>query len=433
MEFIPIGGYGEIGRNCCIVRYGDEAVMLDLGLNMEEYIKYTETDDIVDYSPKRLMEINAVPDINAIADIKPQLKAICISHAHLDHAGAVPFLEKKFDCPVYGTPYTIEVIKTIARDEKIPIKNQLIAYKPNTTFRVSKNIEVEFVHMTHSTPQTVMPVVHTPDGAVAYAVDFKFDSAPVLGGKPNFERIKTLRPKILVIDSLYSLHFKKTPSEAIAREMLRDVLLGTHTEGKAIIVTTFSSHIARIKTIVELGEKLNRKVVFVGRSLSKYITAAETVGLVDFKQIERVQYGAQVKNYFKKITHPEKYLFVVTGHQGEPKATLSKMIKGIFPFKEGDEVIFSCTVIPTEDSIRNREILEEDLQAKHVRIFKDLHVSGHACREDQRDLISMMQPEHIIPTHGTPEMLIGLKSLATQMGYKEDKIHLLKNGERVKF
>ncbi|MFH1915952.1 MAG: RNase J family beta-CASP ribonuclease [Nanoarchaeota archaeon] len=431
MDIIPVGGYGEIGRNCVVIQTGDEAVMLDLGLLLDNYIKYTENDDVVDYSPKILMDIDAVPDLTKISDIRKNIKGICISHAHLDHAGAVPFLASRFNCPVYGSPFTIEVIKTIARDEKIKLENELIAHKPNSRFFISEHIEIEFIHVTHSTPHTVIIVVHTPEGDVVYANDFKFDSAPVLGPKPNYARLKELTPKLLIIDSLYALSYKKTPSESIAREMLKDVLLGTDTEGKRLVATTFSSHIARIKTLVELAIKLKRKPVFVGRSLYKYIAAAEACGIVDFTKIERVRYGAQVRKYFKNLEHPEKYLFIVTGHQGEPKATLSKMANDAFPFTEGDEVIFSCNVIPTEENRENREKLEETLRSKKVRIFRDIHASGHASREDHRELISMLKPEHIIPTHGNPAMLAGLKDLAIEMGYKESQVHILKNGDRL--
>ncbi|MFH1073250.1 MAG: MBL fold metallo-hydrolase RNA specificity domain-containing protein [Nanoarchaeota archaeon] len=433
MEIIPVGGYKEIGRNCVIVKVGNESVMLDLGLLMDNYIQYTESDSQVDLSPKKLMEINAVPNINTIQDIKSTLKAICISHSHLDHVGAVPFLGSKFSCPVHAAPYTIEVLKTLAGDEQIHLDNELVAHKLNSRFRVSENIEVEFINTTHSVPHTVIIALHTKEGIVLYANDFKFDNAPLIGAKPNFERLSQLKVKCLIIDSLYSLSYRKTPSESIARELLRDVLFGTHTEGKAVIVTTFSSHLARLKSIVEIGQKMNRKVVLLGRSLSKYVGAGERCGLVDFaKSVEMVKYGSQVKKYLKKIVHPEKYLFVVTGHQGEPGAVLCKMVNGAFTFKRGDEVIFSCNIIPVLENIQNREKLEAELKKQHVRIFSDIHVSGHASREDHRDLINLVQPEHIIPTHGQLPMLEGLKDLAMEMGWRENRIHLLNNNERIR-
>jgi ribonuclease J len=157
-----------------------------------------------------------------------------------------------------------------------------------------------------------------------------------------------------------------------------------------------------------------------------------TALIAETKDVEIVQFGSSVGKYLRKIRNPEKYLFVATGHQGEPKATLCKMAKNLFPFKTGDEVIFSCNVIPTPENIKNRERLEAELDKKHVRIFKDVHVSGHAAREDHRDMLLLLKPEHVIPTHGTPDMLEGTHELALDMGWKDDKIHILKNGERIR-
>jgi ribonuclease J len=272
MDIIPVGGFSEIGRNCVVIKSGNESVMLDLGLLMENYVRYTEDEDVKDFSPKKLMDINAVPDINAIQDIKNTIKGICISHAHLDHVGGVPFIGGKFNCPVHATPFTAEVLKVLS-EKDIPLKNEVFPHKQNARFRISSNIEVEFIAMTHSVPQTVMIIVHTPEGAVAYANDFKFDNAPLLGLKPNYERLRDLKPKVLIMDSLYALQHKKTPSESIARELLKDVLLGTGFDGKQnVVVTTFSSHIARLKTIEELGQKMDRKVVFLGRSIAKVLS-----------------------------------------------------------------------------------------------------------------------------------------------------------------
>lgn len=433
MEIIPVGGYKEVGRNCIVVKSGDEAVMLDLGLHLDNYIRYTESDDVLDMSARKLMEINAVPNITDIKPIKKCIKAICLSHAHLDHLGAVPYLANKFFCPVHATPYTIEVLRTIMQDEGLHIDNELVTHKTNSRFRVSENIEVEFINVTHSTPHTVIIAVHTREGTVVYANDFKFDSNPVLGKKPDFKRIQALDAKVLIMDSLYALNYRKTPSEAIARDMLKDVLLATDTEGKNIVITTFSSHIARLNSIFWLGKKLNRKVVFLGRSLAKYLGAAEACGLVDFNsKVDIIKYGKQIRRYLKNLKRPERHLFVATGGQGEPKATLWKMATGAFPFHEGDEVIFSCNIIPVLENIANRERLESQLSEKKVRIFRDIHVSGHASREDHRDMIGLLKPEHIIPTHAAIDKLEGLKQLALEMHYTPDKVHILGNGEHLR-
>ncbi|MBW2991256.1 ribonuclease J, partial [Candidatus Woesearchaeota archaeon] len=287
-------------------------------------------------------------------------------------------------------------------------------------------------------PQTVIIAVHTPYGTLVYANDFKLDNAPTLGDKPNFKRLKALGEKgvkVLIVDSLYADTAMKTPSENIAREMLKDVLLGVNSRGKAVIITTFSSHIARLKSIVELGKKLRRKIVFLGRSLSKYTTAAQTAGIIDFsKKAEFVRYGNKVGKFFKKIKHPEKYLFIVTGHQGEPRAVLPRMVyQKLFDFKEEDHVIFSCSIIPVEANIRNREKLDSALRKKKIRLFTDVHVSGHAFREDLRDLINLLKPKNIIPTHGNKKKLRAMKELALEMGYKSKNIKILKNGVQVTF
>jgi len=295
--------------------------------------------------------------------------------------------------------------------------------------------------MTHSTPQTVMVAAHTKHGTVVYANDFKFDLYPTLGDKPNFRRLAELGEEgitALIVDSTYAKDHRKMPSESVARELLKDVLLGTNSSGKAVILTTFSSHIARLKSIVELGRKMGRKVIFLGRSLSKYVDAAEEVGLAKFSgQVEAVKFSKNIKRRLKKLMDEgtEKYLLVVTGHQGEPKAVLSKMASQDFGFRFSyeDHVVFSCTVIPTPTNRMNRERLEAAIKASGARIFRDIHVSGHAAREDIRDLINFLKPENIIPAHGDTGMTSALCELAEEMGYKANKtVHILRNGNLFK-
>lgn len=435
IEILPVGGYSEIGRNCVIVKYKDEAVMLDMGLHMENYIRLTEDDDIPFKIPlSTLVREKAVPDISAVADDFKKVKAVCISHAHLDHVGAVPFYANKIKCPVHGSKFTIAVLRALLKDKRAKPKFDLVEHEVNSKFKVSDNIEVEFFNITHSTPQTVMIVVHTPDGSVVYANDFKLDNAPLLGQRPEYEKIAKLKNvKGLIMDSLYALDKRKTPSESIAREMLRDVMLGVSTKDKNIVITTFSSHIARLKTIVDLANSLGRKPVFVGRSLSKYLDAAKEAGIVDFEsKADFVRFGSKLNEYFKKVKKTEDKVFIVTGHQGEPKAILSRLVKdNIFPFKPEDVVIFSCNIIPIEESFRNRENLENAMKDKKVRIFSDLHVSGHACREDHREFLNLLKPQNLIPTHGEIAMLESQRELAVECGIKKENVHILKNYNRL--
>ena len=441
IEICTVGGYNEVGKNMTAVKVGKEVVILDLGIHIESYIKFTEDEDIINIDPKELIAQGAAPDISKIKDWKKNVVAVVPTHAHLDHVGAIPFLSDNFDAPILCTPYTAEVIKSILKNEKIQIKNDIKTLNTNAIFHISENLQIEFINVTHSTPQTVMVALHTKEGVIIYANDFKFDSFPTLGRKPNYPRLKQLGKKgvlVLIVDSTYAADAKKTPSESVAKEMLRDVLLGCNSDGKAIIITTFSSHIARLKSIIEYGKKLGRKIVFLGRSLARYVEAAENIGLVNFsKDVEIIRYGKHIKKKLKAIQKEgrEKYIIVVTGHQGEPKATLTKMVdkKLGFDFNPEDHIIFSCKVIPSPTNIENRKYVEKELKNAGVRIFKDIHVSGHAAREDLRDLINLVKPKHIIPAHGDFNMTSAMNDLANDMGYKPGKqVHVMKDGDRIK-
>src|SRR3989344_4009172 len=439
VEICAVGGYSDVGKNMTAVRYGDEVVLLDMGLQLDKYIEYTEDDDLIEVSPKKLTEIGAIPDLKHIEDWRGMVHAIVPSHAHLDHIGAIPFLSNKFHAPIICTAFTKAVIEAIVADDGITLKNPIKALPANSSLKVSPNITIELIHITHSTPQSVMIAVHTPDGVILYTNDFKFDNNPLLGKPPNYDRLRQLGEKgilCLVLEALYSHEPKKTPSESIARDMLRDVLLNTDTHGKALFVTTFSSHIARIKSIIECGEKLNRKVVLLGRSLAKYVLAAERVWIVRFTdRVDLIRYSSKVKaqiRKYEKIRH--KCLFIVTGHQGEQKSILSKLARGVipFPFSAGDYVVFSSTVIPVEINIINRNKLEEQLRGHRVRIFRDVHVSGHSAKEDQRDLIQMVKPKYIIPAHCEPKMAANAAHLAIEMGYKlGENVHVMSDGARI--
>jgi len=442
IEICTLGGYNEVGKNCTAINIDGEVILMDLGLHLEEYIKFTEErDDLRFISSSQLIKAGAVPDIRKIEDWRKNVKAIVPTHAHLDHIGAIPFLSNKFKADILCTPYAGAVLKAILKDERINLKNKIKVLNTNSIYTISKNIKIEFINMTHSTPQTVMVAIHTKYGVIIYGNDFKFDSSPTLGKKPNFERLKKLGEQgvlALIVDSIYSSYNMKTPSEGVAKALLRDVMLGTDSHGKCMIVTTFSSHLARLKSIIECGKQLKRKIVFLGRSLGKYVEAGEKIGLVNFsKDVEIVKYGKHIKRKLSKISRKDKenYLLVVTGHQAEPRAVLSRMIDGQFDFKfeQGDIVVFSCSVIPTETNIRNRKIMDEKLKRKGVRIFTNIHVSGHAAREDDRDLISMTHPKHIIPAHAEDKKKAALIELADELGYKKGKTsHMMHNGNRLK-
>ncbi|MBI4439632.1 RNase J family beta-CASP ribonuclease [Candidatus Woesearchaeota archaeon] len=437
IEICAVGGYNEIGKNMTAVKVDDHVIILDMGLHVDNYIEFTNDEDIIGVSVGQLREAGVIPDDTVIEKWRDKVSLITATHAHLDHIGSIPFCAQRYNAPIMVTPYTAAVVKAIAADEELKIKNPLQTMEPNSTFQLAKDIQVEFIGVTHSIPETVMIAIHTKYGILIYATDFKFDDNPIVGKKPNYKRLEELgnSGKVIgvIMECLRAGEAIKTPSEAVAREMLRDVMLGKNTEGKLMIVTTFSSHIARLKSIVEFGKKMNRKVYFLGRSLAKYTSAAEEVGIAKFSEdVKVIKYGNKVRKFLRDLSKSEagKSLLVVTGHQGEPKATLAKMVGEYnFRFSNEDIVVFSCTVIPSPVNIRNRKKLEEKLAGKGLRMFKDIHVSGHAAREDLRDMINLVKPEHIIPVHGEPNMTSAMASLAKEKGYKLGKtIHIMSNG-----
>jgi ribonuclease J len=444
MKIYGIGGYNEVGKNMTAVDLGEDVILFDCGLYLPPIVELEEAEKV--YTEKRLRGIGAVPadDILDGLGLRNKVRAIIPSHAHLDHIGAIPFLAYRYHADIIGTPFTMEVLNTLLKDEKIFLRNKLRVVQPNSFCFVqgkNKKYKVDFINITHSTLQCSMIALHTPEGIVLYANDFKFDNNPVLGKKPNYEKLKEIGKegvKALIVDSLYSGDDRKTASEKVARTLLEDVLFTTTNENVGLFVTTFSSHIARLKSITEFGKQLNRKVVFLGRSLNKYVSAAIKVDLCPFRNdIEIATYRNQLEKKLKEIERNRgRYMVVCTGHQGEPGSILDRLAKNKlhFKFQSRDHVVFSSSVIPTEVNIKNREALDNRLKKRGVRLFNNVHVSGHAGREDLRDFINLVNPQHIIPSHGDHSKIGPLVELAEELGYKNNKnVHLINDKDRLTF
>ncbi len=439
IRLYAVGGYNEVGKNMTCVDLGEDAFIFDCGLYLPPIVEME--DQKTGYTEKKLRSIDAVPNDFILKDIQNKIKAMFVSHAHLDHVGAVPYLAHRYKAEIAATPFTIEVLKALIRDQEVKFKNKLRTISPNSSFVIKgkKDYKIEFLNITHSTLQTALIVLHTPKGAIIYANDFKFDNYPILGKKPNYKRLKEIANQgilALVVESLYADLERKTPSEKIARGLLEDVLLTTANEDACIIVTTFSSHIARLKSIVDCGKQLGRKILFLGRSLHRYVSAASRIKLVPFmRDIKLLSYRTQVERALKKVSkNRTEYMLVCTGHQGEPGSILERLARNVLPFKflSRDHVIFSSSIIPSPMNVANRKQLEKKLKEKGVRIFTDVHVSGHCGREDLRDMIEMLQPQHIIPAHGDMSKLSALAELATELGYKLGKdVHILQNGQKL--
>ena len=333
----------------------------------------------------------------------------------------------------------MEVLRILTQDDGKKIVNKIIPVNINSSYTIrgkSGNYKVEFVNITHSTIQSSMVAVHTREGIVLYANDYKLDNSPIIGDKPNYRRIKDLSKigvKALIVDCLYAPDDRKTPSEKIARGLLEDVFFTTNNSNSGIVVTTFSSHIARLKSIVEFGHRLRREVIFLGRSLGKYVQAARNTGNAGFTRNVRIYtYRRQVEKILKIANKNKKrYLIVCTGHQGEPGAILDRLARNQLPYtlSKEDHIIFSSKTIPTPINEANREELEKRLKKHHVRIFDNVHCSGHGGREDLRDLLKLVRPEHVIPSHGELKKREAGANLAQEMDYKLGKtVHLIDNG-----
>jgi|GEM_PF-213402 len=386
INLFAIGGYSEVGKNMTALQLGSDVIILDAGLYLPAIVEMEEAER--EMSEKRLRAIKALPNDYLLdhEGLRKNVIAIASTHAHLDHIGAIPYLAHRYNAQILSTPFSIEVLKTILHDENIRINNPIKAVQPNSQYIVKgKNGNehvIEFINITHSTPQTAMIAIHTEQGAILYANDFKFDNSPIVGKKPNYARLKQLAQEgilALVVDSLYAGEERKTPSEKIARDMLEDVLLGTSNENSGIIVTTFSSHIARLKSICDCAKQLNRKPLFIGRSLRRYLHAASRARLAPFTQnLSLLTYRKQIEKALKKVSKARsKYLLVVTGHQGEPHSVLDRLSRDALPFtfSKADHVIFSSKTIPTPVNIENRRQLDKRLKQKGVRIFSDIHTS----------------------------------------------------------
>lgn len=425
IELCAVGGYDRVGKNMTALKCGDDVIILDIGLNLENYVEYKENIRGCDLDKDKLVKINAIPNDKIIEEWKDKVKAIIPAHVHLDHIGAIPYIAGKYDCPVIATPFTIEVLKVTCRDEGIKLPNVYIKLEPNSSHKINDDLKIEFINVTHSTPHTVLVLIHYKDKKILYANDYKIDKTPIVEIAPDFDYLRKIGKEgvnVMISNCLYSTEDIHTPSESKAREMLFKEFENLDTTNRAIIISTFSSQIARLKSIVELAQKLNRKVIFVGRSLQKYISCAKLAGICDLEEYGPVVSSKnKVKQQFKELSANKKdYVIVCTGHQGEPNSTMWKLVNDQIKFnlQPNDIVVFSSNIIPTEYNEKLRADVEKKLNDLRINIIKDVHVSGHLAGRDHKEILNLVKPKLLIPTHGDDEMTNALLKIGDNLGIK---------------
>ena len=440
IEIVTIGGYEEVGRQMTAVRAGDDIVVFDMGLNLSKVLIHDNLQTEQMHSLD-LIDMDAIPDDRVLSDVDGTVQAIVPTHGHLDHIGAISKLAHRYDAPIVATPFTLELVREEIDDEgKFHVQNDLVEMEAGETMCIGNETDLEFVNVAHSTIDAINPVLHTPEGAVVYGLDKRMDHTPVVGDPIDMERFREIgRDGVLcyIEDCTNANRKGRTPSEAVARSELRDLLLSLEDYEGGIVATTFASHIARVVSLVEFAEEIDRQPVLLGRSMEKYSGTAERIGAVDFPD-DLGMYGHRqsVDRAFERIMNEgkEHFLPVVTGHQGEPRAMLTRMGRGETPYEldNGDKVIFSAGIIPEPTNEGQRYQSETLLGMQGARIYDDVHVSGHLSREGHYEMLDALSPEHLIPAHQDMAGFSGYVDLASSQGYKMgEDLHVTSNGNAI--
>jgi ribonuclease J len=426
MKISAVGGYAAVGRNMTGVSVGDETVALANGIRLDTLQMYDgETDVLKEKTIEELIAMEIIPHQASLKNLCGQV----ISHGHLDHIGALPVNKPKV--PIIANPYTTE----LCRKEYKEGDYYSVGY--GEEHEITRDLSVEFIEVTHSIPFSSIVVLHTPEGDVVYASDFRFDNHSLIA-KTDYKRLRELRngnPRALVVESTRAWEEGKTPSESVVRAKLSDVM--EFIDSGLIMATTFSTHIERIQAILDEAEKSGRRILIMGRSFSKQLSLAERFGILNLPPgAQLFATGKAIKNGLKDIHKRDDYFLLVTGHQGESESVISRIADGRlgFKLKKGDSAILCANTIPTPANVASRYVLETRLKSRGVRIFDNVHVSGHSAKEDHRYLIDLIRPDHIIPCHGTLEMRSNYAALALEEGYEMNKnLHLLVNGGDIEF
>jgi ribonuclease J len=412
LKIIPLGGLGEIGKNLTVYEYGQDIVVVDCGLGFPDEELYGI--DVV------------IPDITYLKQNKDKIRGIVITHGHEDHIGALPYVMRELDVPIYATSLTAGIIELKLEEFDLLYNTQIFTKKAGDRFKLGC-FEIEFIHVNHSIADSVALAIKTPIGTVIHTGDFKIDVTPIQGEMIDLARLGQLGKQgvlALLSDSTNVERPGHTESERKVAEKFDELFKGCE---KRIIVTTFASNVQRIQQIVNVAAKYKRKVAVTGRSMENMIKVAIELGYMDIPDGVLVDLN-QIKGQPKDRT-----VIISTGSQGESMSALYRMA-----FSEhkqinidaGDRIIISASAIPGNENTISKVI--DELFHKGAEVIydrhTDLHVSGHASQEEQKMMLALTKPKFFIPVHGEYRMLCKHAELGRMMGVAPNNIVIAENG-----
>lgn len=415
IEIIPLGGIGEFGMNCMGIRYGDEMIVVDAGMGFPE-----ETPFGVDIS---------IPNFDFLEEYRSDLTALVLTHGHEDHIGALPYILKKFNLPVYASRFTMALIERKLEEHKMLDDVLLHRVEPNDVAEIGE-FDIEFIHASHSLVDCFSLAINTPIGTVIHTGDYKIDDTPVIGKPYDLKTLGEYGDEgvlALLADSTNATVPGRTPSEKAVIPAFEEIF--EQAEGR-IFVSTFSSSLHRLQIVFNVAHDFGRKVCVLGRSMLKNVEIASDLGLL------KVPYGCMVSLGESRSLADDQIVYLVTGSQGESRAALwniaSSTYKGM-EIEKGDTVVLSARIIPGNERAISRLI--GHLYKRGANIIEEkrrlIHVSGHASQEDIKIMVETCRPKYLVPIHGEYRMLFRQKEYVKNHvpGYDDDNIVLIENGD----
>ena len=412
LKIIPLGGLLEVGKNITVFEYENEIIIVDCGLAFPE-------DDMLGVDL-------VIPDISYLEKNKDKIKGLVITHGHEDHIGAIPYLLKQINVPIYATKLTAGLIKNKLEEHKLLKSTKLKIVKQGEKINLGK-MKVEFIRSCHSIPDSVALAIHTPVGIIVHTGDFKVDYTPIDGEKMDFGRLAELGNKgvlALLSDSTNSERKGFTMSERTVGTVLDKLFLNCT---KRIVVATFASNVHRVQQIVNSAVKYGRKVAVCGRSMINVIKTAVELGYMNVPENTFIDID-MIKNYTD-----EQLVILTTGSQGEAMSALTRMASGEHRKVEitpNDLVIISANPIPGNEKYVSK-VIDDLMQIGAEVVYSslaDVHVSGHACQEEQKLMLSLVRPKYFLPVHGEYRQLMAHAKTAVQVGIPPENIFIMNNG-----